>query len=177
LLQSRRRGLFVGDETRAPRMADYGGRGDLRGWLRVTAVRAALKVLRKDKREVPLEEGALLEAEATSADPEMAYVKELYRAQFRAAFQAALDSLEDREKALLKQHVVDGLSVDRLGDLHQVHRATAARWVAAAKEKLLERTREHFKQSVKMDDSECESVLRLVRSQLDGTIRRRLEEA
>lgn len=176
LLQTLRHDLFVGDESRQPRIADYGGRGDLRGWLRVTAVRAALKVLRKDKREVSAE-GALLEMEATAADPEMSYVKELYRAQFRAAFQQALDSLEDRDKTLLKQHVVDGLSIDRIGDLYHVHRATAARWVQKAKETLLERTRERFRETVKLGDTECESILRLVGSQLDGTIRRRLEEA
>ena len=176
LLQTLRHDLFVGDETRQPRIADYGGHGDLRGWLRVTAVRAALKVLRKDKREVSADK-ALLELEATAADPEMAYVKELYRAQFRAAFQQALDSLEDRDKTLLKQHVVDGLSIDRIGDLYQVHRATAARWVQKAKETLLERTRERFRETVKLGDTECESILRLVGSQLDGTIRRRLEEA
>jgi RNA polymerase sigma-70 factor (ECF subfamily) len=176
LLQTLRRDLFVGDEARQPRIADYNGRGDLRGWLRVTAVRAALKVLRKDKREIS-SDGALLESEATAADPEMAYVKELYRAQFRTAFQQALDSLEDRDKALLKQHVVDGLSIDRIGDLYQVHRATAARWVQKAKETLLERTRDRFRETVKVGDTECASILRLVGSQLDGTIRRRLEEA
>jgi RNA polymerase sigma-70 factor (ECF subfamily) len=174
LLQSLRRDLFVGEEARQPRIADYNGRGDLRGWLRVTAVRAALKVLRNDKREIS-SDGALLESEATAADPEMAYVKELYRAQFRTAFQLALDSLEDRDKALLKQHVVDGLSIDRIGDLYQVHRATAARWVQKAKETLLERTRDRFRETVKVGDTECASILRLVGSQLDGTIRRRLE--
>jgi len=176
LLQSLRHDLFVGEEARQPRIADYGGRGDLRGWLKVTAIRAALKVLRKDKREIS-SDGALLESEATNADPEMAYVKELYRAQFRAAFQQALDSLDDRDKALLKQHVVDGLSIDRIGDLYRVHRATAARWVQKAKETLLERTRDRFRETVKVGDTECESILRLVGSQLDGTIRRRLEEA
>src|SRR5262249_36320091 len=36
------------------KIADYRGRGDLRGWLRVVAVREALQIMRQRKREAPL---------------------------------------------------------------------------------------------------------------------------
>lgn len=173
------RTLFVGDEITPPQIAQYSGRGDLRGWLRVTAVRAALKIIRKDKRELLVEDDALFEAhsaEAAAADPEMMYVKEVYRAAFKGAFQEALDSLTDREKVLLRQHVVDDLSIDQLGALYQVHRATAARWVQSAREALLTRTRKRFMSNAKVSATECDSIMRLVRSQLDVTIRRRLKE-
>ena len=45
--QTLRRQLFVGDGAAPPKIAAYDGRGDLRAWLRVTSVRAALKLLRK----------------------------------------------------------------------------------------------------------------------------------
>lgn len=174
--QTLRRQLFVGEPGSRPRIAEYDGRGELRGWLRVTAVRAALKLLRKEKREVPVDDDVLLERGATGDDPELSYVKQVYRTQFKSAFQQALDSLDDREKNLLRQTVVDGLGIDELGAMYQVHRATVARWVQKARETLLERTRKNFMASARVDKRECESIMRLVHSQLDGTIRRRIIE-
>jgi RNA polymerase sigma-70 factor (ECF subfamily) len=172
--QAIRHRLLVGDGDSPAKLLDYKGRGDLRAWLRVSATRAALKVIRSNRRERPLEDEMLMDLESNDADPELRYVKALYRDAFRTAFQGALDSLEDREKNLLRQHVVDQLSIDELGTLYQVHRATAARWVTKAKENLLEATRAKFMGNVRVDNDECDSIMRLVQSQLDGTIRRRL---
>lgn len=173
--QGLRRLLFVGGEDRTPpRIAEYRGTGDLRAWLRVTAMRAALKLLRKESRETPAGDDAILEARAHEDDPELAYMKAAYRAAFRAAFQEALDSLHPKERTLLKQQIVDGLGIDELGALYQVHRATAARWVASAREKLLGRTRRTFMLRARLSSDECESIMRMVRSQLDVSLHRRL---
>lgn len=173
--QGLRRLLFVGDRDAgaAPRITEYRGTGDLRAWLRVTAMRAALKLLRKENRETPTDD-ALLEARAHEDDPELAYMKAAYRASFKTAFQEALESLLPRERTLLKQQIVDGLGIDELGTLYQVHRATAARWVQSAREKLLARTRRTFMLNARISSDECESIMRLVRSQLDMSLHRRL---
>lgn len=173
--QGLRRVLFVGDPDAgaAPRITEYRGTGDLRAWLRVTAMRAALKLLRKEDRETPTDD-ALLEARAQQDDPELAYMKAAYRAAFKAAFQEALESLHARERTLLKQQIVDGLGIDELGALYQVHRATAARWVQSAREKLLSRTRRTFMLNARISSDECESIMRMVRSQLDMSLQRRL---
>lgn len=173
--QGLRRVLFVGDPEAgvAPRITEYRGTGDLRAWLRVTAMRAALKLLRKEGRETPTDD-ALLEARAQADDPELAYMKAAYRASFKTAFQEALESLLPRERTLLKQQIVDGLGIDELGALYQVHRATAARWVQSAREKLLTRTRRTFMLNARISSDECESIMRLVRSQLDMSLHRRL---
>ena len=173
--QGLRRVLFVGDPEAqtAPRITEYRGTGDLRAWLRVTAMRAALKLLRKEGRETPTDD-ALLEARAHEDDPELAYMKAAYRASFKVAFQEALESLLPRERTLLKQQIVDGLGIDELGALYQVHRATAARWVQSAREKLLTRTRRTFMMNARISSDECESIMRLVRSQLDVSLHRRL---
>jgi len=167
--------LFVGDPAAgtAPRILEYRGSGDLRAWLRVTAMRAALKLLRKENRETPTDD-ALLEARAHEDDPELAYMKAAYRASFKVAFQEALESLHARERTLLKQQIVDGLGIDELGALYQVHRATAARWVQSAREKLLTRTRRAFMLNARISSDECESIMRMVRSQLDISLHRRL---
>jgi RNA polymerase sigma-70 factor (ECF subfamily) len=173
--QGLRRLLFVGDPAlqTAPRITEYRGTGDLRAWLRVTAMRAALKLLRKENRETPTDD-ALLEARAQQDDPELAYMKAAYRASFKVAFQEALESLLPRERTLLKQQIVDGLGIDELGALYQVHRATAARWVQSAREKLLLRTRRTFMINARISSDECESIMRMVRSQLDMSLQRRL---
>ena len=173
--QGLRRVLFVGDPEAgtAPRITEYRGTGDLRAWLRVTAMRAALKLLRKESRETPTDD-ALLEARAHEDDPELAYMKATYRAAFKTAFQEALESLLPRERTLLKQQVVDGLGIDELGALYQIHRATAARWVQSAREKLLTRTRRTFMVNARISSDECESIMRMVRSQLDMSLHRRL---
>ncbi|MBX3209745.1 MAG: transcriptional regulator [Labilithrix sp.] len=171
--QGLRRLLFVGDGQTPPRIGDYRGSGDLRAWMRVTAMRAALKLLRKDGREAASDD-ALLAARAPDDDPELAYMKATYRAAFKTAFQEALESLQGRERTLLKQQIVDGLGIDELGALYEVHRATAARWVAAAREKLLLRTRRTFMLRARISSDECESIMRMVRSQLDVSLHRRL---
>lgn len=174
--QGLRQVLFVGDAARGapPRIVEYKGTGDLKAWMRVTAMRAALKLIRKEGRETPMSDDAVLEARSSADDPELAYMKAAYRATFKEAFQEALDSLLPRERLLLKQQLVDGLSIDELGALNQVHRATAARWVAGAREKLLGRTRRTFMMRARISSDECESIMRLVRSQLDVSLQRRL---
>ncbi len=168
--QSLRAQLLAGP---APALAEYAGRGDLAGWLRVVAVRAALKRLRGRRPEVDADD-ALLAMRSVGDDPELAYMKELYRRAFRESFAAALETLDAREKVLLRQHFVDGLGVDALAPLYKVHRATAARWVQRARERLLDETRRQFMQRARVSPRECESVLRLVRSRIDVTLGRLL---
>jgi RNA polymerase sigma-70 factor (ECF subfamily) len=171
--QGLRQLLFVGNGESPPRIGDYRGVGDLRSWLRVMAMRAALKLLRKHGRETSSDD-ALLEARAHEDDPEMAYMKATYRVAFKAAFQEALDSLSAQERTLLKQQIVDGLGIDELGSVYEVHRATAARWVKAVREKLLVRTRRAFILRSGIASDECDSIMAMVRSQLDVSLHRRL---
>jgi RNA polymerase sigma-70 factor (ECF subfamily) len=174
VLQALRRQLFVADEGREPRIREYAGQGDLRAWLQVIATRAALKLIRRDRRDVPLADHALIEVNAANDDPELAYVKRAYRAEFKAAFDAALEALGAREKTLLRLQIVDDLTIDQIGALYQVHRATAARWLGRARETLLEETRARFMRQARISKTECNSIMRALHSQLDVTIRRRL---
>jgi len=173
VVQSLREQLLVGKAGGAPQIIEYGGRGDLAGWLRVAAVRAGLKKLRGKKNEVDVDD-AKLAARSMGDDPELAYMKESYRRVFREAFVAAMGTLDAREKNLLHQHFVDGLTVDELGTLYGTHRATAARWVQRAREHLLDETRAEFAKRAGVSPRECASVLRMVRSRIDVTLSRLL---
>lgn len=160
----------------SPRLAEYAGRGELGAWLRVIAVRAALKRIRGRKPEVDADD-ALLAVRSVGDDPELGYMKELYRRAFRESFNAAVAGLDDRDKVLLRQHFVDGLGVDELAALHHVHRATAARWVQKSREKLLDETRRQFMARARVGARECDSVLRMVRSRIDVTLGKLLSGA
>lgn len=170
LVQELRAALFAPRGELAPMIANYSGRGRLRGWLHVAAVRMGQRALGKERRQVPLPEAAL-DGLTAAADPELARLKQAYRAEFREAVRGALANLEARERTLLCQHYLDDLGIDQLGALYRVHRATAARWVAAAREELLERTRASLQERLSISSPELDSVLRLIASRLDVTLR------
>jgi RNA polymerase sigma-70 factor (ECF subfamily) len=170
--------LFVGEPGRRPKILEFGGRGELRGWVRVTAVRLALKQRRRDAREVPVEDDALADlAVADAAAPEIPLLRSRFRAPFSASFRAALAALPPRDQNLLRQHHLDGVSLEALARLHGVHRATAARWLARARDALLVATKAGLMKEAALSRSECRSVMRLVQADLDLTLRRLLEGA
>lgn len=173
LAQMLREELLVGRNGGRPTLGEYRGRGELRGWLRVTATRAAVRMKKVAQKSADPELDRL-EARATDDDPELSYMKALYRQAFRSAFRAAAASLDPREKQILHQHTVLGMTIDELGAAHGVHRATAARWVQAAREKLMSTIRREFAQQVNVSPKEVASVLRMVESRLDVTMRRLL---
>ena len=174
LTQVLRHELLVPSPAGAPpALASYAGRGPLSAWVRVTATRKGLKACRRDRsREAG--EDSLLEVEAPGDDVELAYLRSLYGEPFRAAFLAAMGALESQEKNVLRQHFIDGLTIDQLAALHGMHRATTARWIARARRHLLSATRREFAKSLQVSPIECDSVLRLLSSRLDVTWRRLL---
>ncbi|MBN1611291.1 MAG: hypothetical protein JW940_31955, partial [Polyangiaceae bacterium] len=77
-----------------PRVLDFSGRGKLRHWLRVAAVRLILDELRASPpgREV-LTQDELLGVVSPENDPEIQLLKLQYGHEFRAAFEAAIHGL------------------------------------------------------------------------------------
>lgn len=151
-----------------PQLERYAGRGRLEGFLRTSAARDALKLARRP----PSSDGDALDLLADAADdPELGHMKRLYRAELRAAFGEALRSLDTRQRALLKLALVDGRTVDDVGAIYRVHRATAARWIAAARAELRARTQQALGERLRVDGPDAASIVRLVQSQLEVTVR------
>jgi RNA polymerase sigma-70 factor (ECF subfamily) len=175
-----RQRLFVGGgtagvPTSAGKIAEYGGRGDLRRWVRSVAVRTCLNDLRKGKREVLVDDEQLIAQHAiASDDPEVEYMKRTYAGEFKAAFAEALGKLGAREQTLLRYHHVDGLNIDEIGAIYRVHRVTAFRWLEKAKELLVRSTLETLRTKLKLDANELDSVLRMIRSQIHLSLIRHL---
>ncbi|HEY3353695.1 MAG TPA: hypothetical protein VGQ83_10635 [Polyangia bacterium] len=160
--------LFTSAGGRAPKIAAYSGTGDLTRWLRVLATRIALKLRQRTTRELPLGDEALV---GLSDSPELALLRARYGAAFQAAVHEALRSLSHRQRTLLRQHALDGLGVTELGAFYGVHRATAARWVADATERLVTATRRVLMRRLGIDRGELSSVLRFLRTNLDLSLR------
>lgn len=167
--------LFVADGPRGAAIAEYAGRGSLRGWVRVIATRELLRMRRRQRKEIPLEEYILHDME-TQPDAAIARLEDVYRTQVADALREALTRLDIRERLLLRYHICDQLSIDDIGAIYQVHRATAARWLSKARSTLLELTKEQLAILLSVEPGEADSILRLVQSQLDVSLERRLRD-
>ncbi len=154
------------------KIAEYRGRGDLRGWLRVVAVREALQLMRRRKREAPIADDLASRLDDGGAATAAMSPDEIRI--YREAFAAALATLSPRERNLLRQQYLHGSTVDELGALYGVHRATAARWVAAVRETLLRRTRRAIGEAMQLTGSELDSAMARVVDHLDLSLRQTL---
>jgi len=162
--------LLAGDGGRA-RIRDFSGRGDLRGWVRVIAVRLALQHQLWARRETPLEEDERLLQLAAPDNHGSDHRTRIYRQEFKRAFEAALRLLPDRMRTLLRQHYVDALSIDEIGVLYRVHRSTAARLLARSRLLLLEATRARMMSRLGVQPPDLDSIMRMIRSQLEISLR------
>lgn len=173
LRQILRARLFVAQGAVPPKIADYAGQGFLENWLRVTAVRMFLDLRkRKDRaREVQADDESLL-ALPEPGDLALDVIKSEYRAAVARAIRDAAHSLPAGDRHLLRQHLVAGLSIDQLGAVLGIHRATAARRIAKARDQLATQTRRLVVERLALGPDELDDVLGLVISRLDVSLAR-----
>jgi RNA polymerase sigma-70 factor (ECF subfamily) len=158
-----------------PRVLDFSGRGKLRHWVRVAAVRLILDELRASPpgREV-LAQDELLGVASPENDPEIQLLKLQYGHEFRAAFEAAIHGLGPEDRNVLRSYYSAGLTIDEIGAAFGIHRATAARRVARARSALLAATRRELGERLRLSTAALKSVMRLIQSQLHASVRRLL---
>jgi RNA polymerase sigma-70 factor (ECF subfamily) len=168
--------LFVGGSGAPPKIADYSGRGPLRNWVRVMAVRAAIK-LRRGEQRARAREASDAEELAGIADAELQYMQSRYRTDFRRAMEEGFAALSSKERNLLRLSYIERLSIDQIGALYSVHRSTASRWVVRSREVLVGNIRAGLERRLQLADTELESLIGALRSHLDVSIRRLLEKS
>lgn len=166
--------LLVGEAEELPRLVSYAGRSSLAAWLKVVATREALTHRRRRTELAPTPEVSLAELVDAGDDPELFLMRARHRDDFRRAFEDALAELDARDRTLLRYQLVDRLTIDELARLDGVHRATAARRLAKVREQLLRETRRKLMATSKLSRAELESAFRLVRSQIEVSVRRLL---
>lgn len=162
--------ILVGTADRQPKITQYRGRGELRNWVRVTALRFAQStVRRREPSHSPLE-SVLIDAAPTIEDQELRYLRQHYRAAFRSAFLTAIASLSSKERNILRYRYQEGRSVDSIASIYSVHRMTMTRWIASIRRMLLARTQLALAKNLQASKTEVSSVMRLVRSKFDITV-------
>ena len=166
--------VLVGEPPNEPRIATYGGRSTLRAWLATVATRATLKLHRRRDDQAHDSVGALVDA-FVAEEPEIALAKARHGPDLAAAFIAALGALEPRERVLLRLHHARGWSVDRIGAFYKVGRSTAARWIAAARNALLEGAKGRLSAQLNLTPTELESLVALLRSNVELSLIRILD--
>ncbi len=175
LRQLLREHLFVAPPGERPRIAGYSGRGFLENWLRVAATRALINAGRRNEPSAPSPDGDDLEDLPDRArDLELSFLKRQYQEAFRRAFAGALRGLESEQRLLLRLSLLEGLTVDAIGAALGVHRATAARRVARAREQILSRTISALQAELGASAAEIGSLQALIDSHLDLSLSRLL---
>lgn len=177
VMQGLRESLFVPRDGRAPKIAEYGGRGELRAWLRVVATRAALNAAVRGPKERPVEnDQELADAVGDTSSAELVYFRVHYESEMKAVLPLALEALSVRERLYLRQHYLDELTLEDMSRMHGVHPATIKRHLAGARAMLTERIQRLLCERLGLSPSEFNSVLALVRSRFQVTMRRLLPD-
>lgn len=157
--------LWIGRD--APVLATYTGEAPLSAWLRVIAYREGVELLRA--RELP--DDAIVDRVVATTEPELAMLRSAYVLAFKRCFKAAFAELSLHDRDLVRRHHLDGLSLDHLAKLYGTHRATVARWLAKARERLVTETRARLRDELSAN-TDLDDVLALIASKLEASLSR-----
>ncbi len=168
-----RQRLLVGAGATPPKIATYGGHGPLGAWLRTVAVRVTLELVRARKPHTQLPQGGL-ELRAVGADPELDYLKTRYAKEVGDAFAAVLGALEHKQRNILRLYFLEGITIEAIAVVYRVHRMTISRWIATWRDEIYAETQRLLRERLNVSPEELDSLLRLVQSRIDVSIRRYL---
>src|SRR5262249_17829438 len=98
------------------------------------------------------------------------YIKLRYRDEFREAFTNAFSLLSSQQRNVLRLHLLDGVTLEQLAATFGVHRSTIARWLAESRAAVLQGTRKGLRTRLRIAPAELESLIGLLRSQLDVSL-------
>jgi RNA polymerase sigma-70 factor (ECF subfamily) len=151
----------------------YRGRGPLRAWVRVVAVRKALRAFSRRKRSPERGDPELLDVISASLEgPVTLLTKHAHRAEVERWIREGIEALDDRGRTVLRLQLVEGKKVEDIAKLHDVHPVTAARWLAQARAKLLDHVRKVARNDGKLDRSEADALVHDLRSQVELSLER-----
>lgn len=175
--QTLRDRLFVAADSGDQRIRRYSGKGSLRAWYRVTALRVAIDQMRAEHRLQLVGELDDLDARVPLVDPELEFLKNKYRQEFKDCFQDALRDLSCGQRNLLRYQLLEGLTLEQIGAIYRVHLSSIARRLQKTRGVLLECTRRHLQHRLGVDEGELDSIMRLIQSRLDVSISKVLRDS
>jgi RNA polymerase sigma-70 factor, ECF subfamily len=163
VLQTVRERLFAGPSAR---IRAYNAAGPLAQWIKVVAIRTAIDMHRRDAA-TPRAESAWLETIVNaSVDATALLMRAEYKRELETAIRDQIAALAARDRAILRLHIVEGVSIEKIAASYGVHRVTVARWVWTAGEGILDGLRRCFHERFGIVPHELDSLARLARSRL-----------
>ncbi|MBX3212526.1 MAG: hypothetical protein KF850_10870 [Labilithrix sp.] len=163
----------------AARVALYKGDTDLLAWVRSLANRLLLGLVSGSKAAPASLEDAILQHSAGNAaladEPELERVKQTYLPGLRATLGYTLTSLEARERALLRDAIVEGHDLDALSLMYASPRAEIAAAISAARDKLAYRLKNRLAERMKVSDRDHASLVACAELELDAALSRTLD--
>ncbi|MGE0869065.1 MAG: hypothetical protein AB7P03_10890 [Kofleriaceae bacterium] len=157
-IQQTRIALLVSDHGRTPGIGRYAGTGPLAAFVRVVAVRFALKAMPSHGDQAILDQ---LDHAATPA-PELAALKTTYGALVREVVLDAWHALPAHDRFVLSLELHGRMSIENIAKLYAIHRVSAARKLAASRAVLLDGVRARLRDRMGASAETVDSVLRLV---------------
>jgi RNA polymerase sigma-70 factor (ECF subfamily) len=167
--------LLVSAGDRLGGIARYGGRSALSTWLATVAARTTIR-LRGRVAGRPRDPLCELARGAHCDQPDLLLARARYAPELNASLRTAIAALASRERLLLRLHHVDGWSIDRVAALYRVSRATAARWLAAARNALYAATKRDLRARLDVTSREADSLAALVVGDVELSLGRLLKE-
>lgn len=168
--------LLVAKPGEAPRLAQYRGDGPLHAWLRMIVSRVAIDLTRARAPDTGLEGHEDLPA-GRGDDPELQLLRQRHAKQLSDAFRAVLQGLPAREANVLQLHFLEGLGAAAIGAMYQVHARTVQRWIAEARDSIVEQVHRRLQAELGLTPSQLDSLLNELKSRLDVSIARLLPRA
>ncbi len=174
VLQVTREKLLLGEAAQEPALRGYLGRGALLTWLRTVLYRTALSLKRDEPKVEPLDQAELVPDSSWST--ELQFVRQAHRQAFGQAFAQALTTLDGTERSVLRLATVEKLNIDRIGLIYGAHRATVARWLARARQKLSEEIERRLRAQLDLTTPEFTQLIDSLRQNLGVSLERLLDE-
>jgi RNA polymerase sigma-70 factor (ECF subfamily) len=135
--------------------------------MRVVTVRLALDMRRKRTEEPHERAGEAGVPPEVAPSAEAVLLKQRYAGEFNVAFREAFASIPEEQRSLLRRHFVEGATLEELAAAAGVHRATVARRIAAARQAILAGARRRLSERLALRPEDVDSLMGLMRSQLD----------
>jgi RNA polymerase sigma-70 factor (ECF subfamily) len=160
--------LFVADGPSRGKIVRYAGRGPLAGFVATAAKRMALRAAAYAKRFQG--EAELIDRFSQFTEQETTLMKLRYRETFNRALSIALRQLPSRERLILRMNLVERVSTTRLAALYKVSQPTVSRRIQRSAKAIFATVKDLVCDELDIDTRELESLLLLVRSQIEITI-------
>ncbi|HVZ88522.1 MAG TPA: hypothetical protein VHG72_16235 [Polyangia bacterium] len=160
--------MFVGGPDGQPKIRRYVGDGPLAKYIGTAARRIALRMATNSARFKG--EEALVDHLCQIHSQETTVLKRQHRDLFNRAVAIAVRQLSERERLILRLNLNQRVSTTKLASMYKVSQPTISRWIQRAARTIFLNVKELVCDELDIDTRELESLLLLVRSQIEISI-------